>query len=260
MKTLKKDIAHNAPSRQVRREIFQKDRLGKPFPPVRQKLGLARTRFRLTCQSLDTSLSCMNPVRPLLIAATLLFCAATTVSAENAPLDHPAVALVKGYLEAIVRQDWKDASEMLLPSALERRRQKVAAAIKNSSTMTEEAAKLNMLGIKDVRELEKMSPQEAYILDRKAVHDRMKISPETLKRKIDTLKIKIIGVASEEDGKVVHVVVRTSQETEETLIEELLLISAAQDRDNPKKWLIVPDMQEPMTTPLKGATTPAVAK
>lgn len=201
----------------------------------------------------------MNSVRLLLLTASLLVCASSVVVAENAPLDHPAVGLVKNYLEAVVKQDWKAASEMLQPAALTRRQQKVAAAIKNSSTMTEEAAKLNMLGIKDVRELEKMSPQEAYVLDRKAVHDRMKISAATLKRKSDTLKIKILGVASEEEGKIVHVVVRTSQETEDTLIDELLLISAAQDRNDSKKWLIVPDMQEPMTSPLKAPEAPAVA-
>jgi hypothetical protein len=196
----------------------------------------------------------MNSARPFSLAAILLFCFSCVAGAENAPLDHPAVAVVKGYLEAIVKQDWKASADMLLPSALERRRQKVVQAIKNSSTMTEEAAKLNMLNIKDVRDLEKMSPQEAYILDRKAVHDRMKISPATLKRKIDTLKIKIIGVSTEEEGKVVHVVVRTSQETEDTLIDELLLISTIQDRLDTKKWLIVPDMQEPITTPIKKDT------
>ena len=84
--------------------------------------------------------------------------------------------------------------------ALARRQRKVAEAIKNSSTMTEEAAKLSLLGLKDVRELEKMSPQEAYVLDRKAVHDRLKIPAATIKRKSDTLKIKILGVASEEEG------------------------------------------------------------
>ena len=192
----------------------------------------------------------MNSVR-LFSLASLFLCFACAASAENAPLDHPAVGVVKGYLEAIVKQDWKASADMLLPAALERRRNKVVAAIKNSSTMTDEAAKLAMLGLRDVRDLEKMSPQEAYILDRKAVHDRMKISAATLKRKTETLKVKILGVASEEEGKVVHVVVRTSQETEETLIEELLLISAIQDKMDGKKWLIVPDMQEPMTTPLK---------
>jgi hypothetical protein len=146
---------------------------------------------------------------------------------------------------------------MLLPNALARRQKKVAEAIKNSSTMTEEAAKLSLLGLKDVRELEKMSPQEAYVLDRKAVHDRLKIPAATIKRKSDTLKIKILGVASEEEGKIIHVVVRTSQETEDTLIEELLLISCAQDKEDAKKWLIVPDMQEPITTPLKAPAAPS---
>jgi hypothetical protein len=200
----------------------------------------------------------MNSARPFLLAASLFLCVPFLAVAENAPLDHPAVAIVKSYLEAIVKQDWKTSAEMLLPTALKRRQLKVAEAIKNSSTMSEEAAKLSLLGLKDVRELEKMSPQEAYILDRKAVHDRLRIPAATIKRKSETLKLKILGVASEEDGKIIHVVVRTSQETEDTLIEELLLISVAQDKEDSKKWLIVPDMQEPMTTPLKLPASPSV--
>ena len=69
--------------------------------------------------------------------------------------------------------------------------------------MTEEAAKLNMLGVKDTGELEKMTPQQAYVADREAVHQRMKISAENLKRKQETLKINILGLVSEEAGKIV---------------------------------------------------------
>ncbi|MEI6533906.1 MAG: hypothetical protein WCN98_01100 [Verrucomicrobiaceae bacterium] len=191
----------------------------------------------------------MNLIRNSIFLALAI--SLTSLPAKDGPADHPAAAIVKNYLEAVVKQDWKTAGEMLLPSSLERRKDQMIGAIKNSSTMTEEAAKLNMLGVKDVKELEALSPQAAYIVDRKAVHERMKIPDEALKRKVETLKINILGLSQEEDGKIIHAVVRTKQETMDTLIEELLLISLIQDKENAKKWFIVPDMQQPLTTPLK---------
>jgi hypothetical protein len=182
------------------------------------------------------------------------------VRAENLPLDHATSGIATKYLEAVVQQDWKTASTMLLPASLERRKQQMVTAVKNSPTMTEEAAKLSLLGVKDVRDLEKMSPQEAYIADRDAVHKRMKLSDEAIKRKRETLKITVLGVISEGEGTV-HVLVRTKQNTlvpeakgpSEVSIEELLLISMVQDPEDKGKWLVVPDMQTPVTKPVGGA-------
>lgn len=187
-------------------------------------------------------------------AVALLFTAG--IRAENLPLDHPTAKVVNAYLEAVVKQDWKTASTMLLPVSLERRKTQMINSVKNSTTMTEEAAKLNMLGVKDVAELQKMTPQEAYVADRAAVHSRMKVSPETIKKKQETLKINILGLVSEETGKIVHAVVRTRQETTDVAIEELLLISLTQDKLDTKKWHVVPDMQQPITTPLAAAKAP----
>lgn len=187
-------------------------------------------------------------------AVALLFTAG--IRAENLPLDHPTATVVNAYLEAVVKQDWKTASTMLLPVSLERRKTQMINSVKNSTTMTEEAAKLNMLGVKDVAELQKMTPQEAYVADRAAVHSRMKVSPETIKKKQETLKINILGLVSEETGKIVHAVVRTRQETTDVAIEELLLISLTQDKLDTKKWHVVPDMQQPITTPLAAAKAP----
>lgn len=205
--------------------------------------------------------------RSLVSSALCTFALLTTAAAENLPLDHATAAIAKKYLEAVVKQDWKTAAGMLLPSSLERRRVQMVAAVKNSTTMTEEAAKLSLLGVKDVRDLEKMTPQEAYIADRDAVHKRMKLSDEAIKKKQETMKLNIIGVASEDEGRIVHVLVRTKQDTivpnnqganVEVNIEELLLISLAQDKEDKAKWLVVPDMQQPITTPLKTAA-PAAA-
>ena len=187
--------------------------------------------------------------------AVLSLLAATTLAlnsrAENIPLDHPAVEIVKKYLAAVVDQDWKAAAEMLLPTSLDRKQKETISIIKMAPTMTDEAQMLERLGAKDVRELEKMNPQDFYVADRAAVHRKMNISPEVKKRKKDTLKIDVIGLAGEDQNRVLHAVVRTSQESLETKIEELFLISVVQDKNDAKKWVVVPDMMRPLTTSLK---------
>jgi hypothetical protein len=194
----------------------------------------------------------MTAPRLLLIAA-LAFTGISRGHAENLPADHPSSAAVKEYLKAVVKEDWKTAADMLLPKSLDRLKQSTVNAIKNARTMSEEAAMLGMFGVKDIRDLEKMSSQETYVLDRKAVHERNRIKPDDLKRKQETLNINILGLVPEDSGKIVHAVVRTKQETTEMMIEELLIISVVRDQQDSKKWYVVPDMQVPLTTPLKAA-------
>lgn len=199
-------------------------------------------------------------LRSAILAAVVLPALPGGSRAESLPPDHPAAALVKSYLEHIVSQDWDTTSAMLLPSSLERKKAQMVENIKNSRTMTEEQTKLKLLDAKDVRDIEKMTPQAAYIADRKAVHqmdERMKITPEVIKRKSETLRVAILALVPEDEGKVVHAVVRTRQETLDASIEELLLISAVQDKTDPKKWFIAPDMQVPITSPLKNEQAPA---
>jgi hypothetical protein len=92
-----------------------------------------------------------------------------------------------------------------------------------------------------------------------AVHQKMSVSPEIKKKKQETLKIDVISLGGEDENRVVHAVVRTSQETLDARIEELFLISMIQDKENPKKWLVVPDMMRPMTTPLAAASAAPAA-
>jgi hypothetical protein len=103
-----------------------------------------------------------------------------------------------------------------------------------------------------------MTPQDAFIADREAVHKRMKVSAEDLKKKQDTLKINVLGLVPEDGGKIVHALIRTSQDTTKVKIDELLLVSLVQDKEDAKKWFIVPDMQQPIATEI-GTAKPAAA-
>lgn len=162
--------------------------------------------------------------------------------------------MVKEYLTAVVNQDWEKAGAMLSVPSLEKKLQETVSVIKMAPTMTEEAAMLAKLGVKDLAELEKMSPRAFYAAERAAVHARMNIEPAVLARKKETLQINILGLAGEDGDRIVHAVVRTSQETLKEKIQELFLISLQKDTADEKKWLIVPDMMRPISMPLEGAT------
>ncbi len=189
------------------------------------------------------------------LAAAALSIIPCASRAENVALDHPSSAVVKKYLAAVVAQDWKTAATMLLPTSLERKQKETIAIVKMAPTMTEENQMLEKLGAKSISELEKMSPAEFYMADRAAVHQKMKITDEVKKKKQDTLQINVLSLGGEDENRVLHAVVRTSQETTDAKIEELFLISLVQDKEDKKNWLIVPDMMRPITTPLKAGDT-----
>lgn len=188
----------------------------------------------------------------LAVFASVLLVQVPSVLAENLPATHPTAAIVKEYLTAVVNQDWNKAGTMLAVPSLEKKLQETVSVIKMAPTMTEEAAMLGKLGVKDLAELEKMSPTAFYAAERTAVHQRMSMDPAVLAKKKETLKINIIGLAGEDGDKIVHAVVRTSQETLKEKIQELFLISLQQDEKDTKKWVIVPDMMRPLAEKLPG--------
>lgn len=190
------------------------------------------------------------PLFRLSLALSFLALAGSAWSSQL-PLDHPAAGLVKKYLQSVVSQDWKTASVMLLPSSLERKQKETIAIIKTAPTMSEEAQMLERFGVKEIRDLEVLSPQEFYITDRTAWHKRINAAPEVTKKKQDTLKIDVLGLVEEKDKNYIHATVRTSQETLTDRIEELFLISFVKEGD---KWLIWPEMKDrPIITPLDGS-------
>lgn len=197
----------------------------------------------------------MQISRPLFFTLALsLFSITQPVFAAPLPADHPCSALVKKYLTSVVQQDWKTAAVLLLPSSLDRKQKETVSVIKTAPTMTEEAQMLERFGVKEIRDLEKLTPQEFYMLDRDAWHKRINAAPDVTKRKQETLKIDVLGLVEEKDKGYVHATVRTSQETLTDRIEELFLISFVKEGD---KWLIWPEMKDrPIITPLdvKAAT------
>ncbi len=195
----------------------------------------------------------MHPARLVArLSLAIGFLAFASVS-HSAPLpaDHPCGELVKKYLTCVVNQEWKTAASLLQPTSLERKQKETIAIIKTAPTMTEEQSMLERFGVKEIRDLEKLTPQEFYIMDREAWHKRINAAPEVTKRKQETLKIEVLGLVEEKDKGYVHATVRTSQETLTDRIEELFLISFVKQGDG---WTISPEMKDrPLITPLDGS-------
>lgn len=190
------------------------------------------------------------PLLRLSVALSFLAIAGSSWGAQLS-LDHPCAGMVKKYLESVVAQDWKTAASMLLPSSLERKQKETIAIIKTAPTMTEEAQMLERFGVKEIRDLEILSPQEFYITDRSAWHKRVNAAPEVTEKKKSTLKVDVLGLVEEKEKGYIHATVRTSQETLTDRIEELFLISFVKEGD---KWLIWPEMKDrPIITPLDGS-------
>ena len=210
------------------------------------------------------TLSFLGGIRFLLAAALVVASGQIDqVRAENLPPDHPTVELVKKYFQLVVEQDWKTAAKMIRPASIERKKRETLAIIKSAPTMSEEAAMLGKLGVKDIKSLENMSAEEFYVADRQSFHsparneDEKERQKKVQDQKKSSLKIEVLGVIGEQGGKVAHLAVRTSQDVIDQRINELFFISFIQDEKDPTKWLIAPDMQRPVTEPLGGAAAPA---
>lgn len=192
-------------------------------------------------------------MRSILFLTAVALLSATPLRAGNLPENHPTVDLVKKYFGFVIDQNWKEAAAMIRPSSIERKKRETVAIIKSAPTMSEEAAMLAKLGVKDIKDLEKMTAEEFYVADRESFHSTTN-TPEVLKQKKQSLKINVLGVVGEQNDTIAHLVVRTSQEVLDQRINELFFISFVQDEKDSKKWLIAPDMQRPVTEPLSPET------
>lgn len=178
----------------------------------------------------------------------VLALATSPLTADDTP-SHPAATVVTNYLMAVVGQDWKDASEHVALDALQRRQAQFVEAVQTSPTIDIERARLEGLGVRDLEELRRMSPREFYERERDAMHRPLNVTPATLERKKATLKVSFIAVVEESD-EIAHALVRTSQETLDTVIEEMLVLTLEKQPDD--AWRVVPDAQRPLISPLSG--------
>jgi hypothetical protein len=204
----------------------------------------------------------MFALRKLPVLALVVSSLVGTGFSEAATLtnDHPTVALVQKYFKHVVDEDWKAAAAMLSPDSLERKKQKALDVVRRAPTMSVEAEMLAQLGLKELKQLETMSPSEFYSAERSGVAKGGEKADAIKKQKQDSLKVVVLGVIGEQNDTVVHLAVRTSQSVLDKSIEELIFISFRQNPEDKANWMIVPDMQVAVTRPLADSTVaPAAA-
>lgn len=231
-------------------------------PRARVKVSFDKPMWRHVLSHGDSYINTKFPTKmkcstfrilPILAATVTL---GVTLLPAAARAEEPVfLGVTQDYVKAVVAQDWKKCADMLLPRALERKKEETVNFIKNSSTMEIESARLAVYGLRKVEELVSMSGQEFYVRERSAVQTGA--GNAGADKQLATLKIEVLATGKEEEGSFVHVVVRTHREAGEMRIHELTLVSLLQDPTNKDKWFIVPDTQLPVVQPIEPPAAPA---
>ena len=145
------------------------------------------------------------------------------------------------------------AAEKVKPKHLDAQVKKYARAVRNTPSVDAEDAMLRRLGVKRLREIEAMDGPAFYVAHQRALERERRITPTTRKRIEESFHFKLLG-AVEENDDLVHILVRTSHETLNAIISELLIVSIESVAGN---WLIAPEHQEMKVRPLITGELPA---
>jgi hypothetical protein len=185
----------------------------------------------------------MKSIIPLLLAACLVL----LTPAGAAPEDHAAAKVSATYIKAVAAQDWDAAFLLLEKDSVAMRRAEMVEAVRASPTIDIERRRLEALGIKSLEELRDMDEKSFYIAERKASHDRLETTPAEVQKKMASLVMNFLAVGEEDD--LAHVVVRTSHETPEARVSELLFLSLRKGSDG--VYRVAPEVQRPQVEELK---------
>jgi|GEM_PF-1902135 len=178
---------------------------------------------------------------PLILAMPISAVAQSAIDEK-----HPAVATAVAYVRDVSTKNWESAAEKLKARHLDLQRVKYSRAIRSTPSIDAEVRMLQRLGVERVREVEAMSGRDFYIRHQRAIDNERKLTPSTHKRMTETFKATFLGAIQEGDG-LVHVVMRTSHNTLNATVSELLIVSMEKDGSN---WLVAPEHQELQIKPL----------
>ena len=173
--------------------------------------------------------------------------------------NHPTIKVVREYLKCMLEQDWNASSQLVETRSLEDLRNDYVKRVKSSATLDEEKMVLSKFGVSSLEDIEKLSGVNFYITYHKLLKERAPTDPEILKKVKESMKMRILSLALEND-KLAHVLVRTKHNNSKVNIESLEVISLVKVGD---KWMVGLNEQAPKVTPLDkaaaGGTAPAPA-
>lgn len=203
-----------------------------------------------------------RPALSLAVLAVLLAPSPASAQQKNAASDsHPAVKVVRDYLQSALQRDWAKSASLVDPKSLDRLLADYVMRIKAAPTMDDERQMLERVGKTELPEVEKMAPAEFYTAYHKGMQERFNVSEETMKAVRNSLTLNVLSVAAE-TPELVHVLVRTTHNNGRTQMSNLELISLIKSGG---KWLVSLDEQLPKVTPVdesgsgRPATPPAPA-
>lgn len=190
------------------------------------------------------------PLRWFCLVA-FLACGAGLVRAQDDPkaVAHPASKIVRDYLQLVLQREWGKSATLVEPKSLQQLHADFLRRLKAAPTMDDEQEMTRRVGKSTYTDVENMKPAEFYTAYHEGIQERYKVSPEVIKRVRDSLTVRLLSIAVEDEDHV-HILVRTKHSSDKARIENLELISLVK-LDG--AWKVALDEQSPKVSPLDSA-------
>ncbi|MES2707566.1 MAG: hypothetical protein V4726_13295 [Verrucomicrobiota bacterium] len=213
----------------------------KPFFPL---------RFALRVAALACTTACLLP------SVARSQTAGPLTAAESAKLEgNPAAKVVKEYLQLMLQREWVKSAALVEPASLTQLLADYVKRLKAAPTMDDEEEMIRRAGKKTLEEVAAMPPADFYAAYHQGIQERYKVPPEVIKKVRESLVLKVLSIAQEDDSHV-HVLVRTKHSNDKAIFESLELVSLVKVGD---AWKVGLNEQAPRVTPLEGAGAPSPA-
>lgn len=170
----------------------------------------------------------------------------------NAAESHPAVDALTNYLKASISNNHLQAVQYIDPTSIETFKFRTLNAVKTQlDAVTLEGSKrtrmeniLNELGFDSMEQMTEMAAKDFYV---KVNNRQVATDPSANVAPMDSVNLKVLGLATEDGARTVHFVTRTSHREEVMLVSNLRLTSMIKaGRD----WRITLQAQQPRIEPL----------
>ena len=194
----------------------------------------------------------MNLLRSLIPALACCCIFLTPVMAQDTPTEfdkHPAVLVVKDYLKCMLEQNWTGSSALVEPKSLSDLRDDYVKRVKNTASLDEEKMVVEKFKVERLEDIEKMSGTDFYIAYHRLLKERAPVEPAVLKKVRDSMKLRILSVAMENEN-LCHILVRTKHNNDRVTVESLEVLSMVKLGG---KWVVGLNEQTPKITPLQAA-------
>ncbi len=165
---------------------------------------------------------------------------------------HPAVESLTAYLKASISNHYLEAVQYIEPTSLEAYKFRTLNAVRTQlDAVTLEGSKrarmrdiLNELGFDSMEQMTDIGAKEFYV---KVNNRQVETNPSAEPTPMDSVSIKILGLATEDEARTVHFVTRTRHREEVMLVSNLRLTSMIKaGRD----WYVSLQAQRPRLEPL----------